>query len=363
MISTIFRRFVVFFLFAVFISSFSLSSLYAKHGKWTIRVMEYNVENLFDSQHDSLKNDYEYLPDGSYSWTYGKYWKKLNAVARGIVLSSSEEGEFIPPDIIGLCEVENDSVLHSLVHRSLLRGAGYEYVMTDSPDLRGVDVALLYQPVSFRPVSHYGLRVDTVADMRPTRDILYVKGEVLSHGGAAAPSEPETSSIAPNYVAAEVLPLHVFVVHAPSRRGGEVATRPHRRAVMSRLMQSVDSVRSTESDARIIVMGDFNDYDDSPSLRYLSKNGFADVSAKPYITPDKQVKGTYRYQGDWGNLDHILVTDAVLKTFSSSFIGAHRELLEADEKYGGVKPYRFFRGPIIHGGYSDHLPLMADFDF
>lgn len=363
MINTRFGHIIKIFLFVGIVVCFPLCSLFAKHGKWTIRVMEYNVENLFDCEHDSLKNDEEYLPDGACSWTYGKYWRKLNAVARGIVLASTSEGTFIPPDIVGLCEVENDSVLHSLVHRSLLRGAGYEYVMTDSPDLRGVDVALLYQPVTFRLTNHYGLRVDTVPGMRPTRDILYVKGEVLSHRRAEMPSEAEKMAFEQYPDETGTLPLHVFVVHSPSRRGGERTTRPFRRAVMSRLMQSVDSIRLIEREPRIIVMGDFNDYDGDPSLRYLSGNGFTDVTAAPYITSDKQVRGTYRYQGEWGSLDHIVVTQPVLETFNSSFVGKHPDLLENDDKYGGVKPFRFFRGPTMHGGYSDHLPLIADFDF
>lgn len=322
--------------------------------------MEYNVENLFDCQHDTLKDDFDYTPEGNYQWTPGKYWKKLNAVARGIVLASSDKGTFRVPDLVGLCEVENDSVIHSLVHRSLLKGAGYEYVMTSSPDVRGVDVALLYQPVSFRLISSYGLRVDTLKGMRPTRDILYVKGEVLASVGAeeeASGSRKQTENDV------NTLPLHVFVVHAPSRRGGEAETRKYRLAAMDRLMQSVDSVSFTDKDAHIMVMGDFNDYEGDASLTYLAEHGLVDVTAKRYITENKQVRGTYRYQGEWGSLDHILVSEPVLKAFSSSFIGSHPDMLEDDEKFGGVKPYRFFRGPIVHGGFSDHLPLVADFAF
>ncbi len=321
------------------------NSAQSKHEKWTIRALEYNVENLFDCQHDSLKQDFEFLPDGDYHWTPSKYWRKLNAVARGIVLASSQNGTFLPPDLIGLCEVENDSVIHSLVHRSLLRGAGYEYVMTNSPDERGVDVALLYQPVSFRLISHYGLRVDPIEDMRPTRDILYVKGEVLASS--------DTADVA-------TLPLHVFVVHAPSRRGGEQTSRPFRLAVMQRMLQSVDSLRATDANARIIVMGDFNDYAGDASLKVLSSAGFTDVSAAPYITKDNKVKGTYKYQGEWGSLDHILISEPLMSNFSRSFITYDPEMLEDDEKYGGVKPYRFFRGPIVNGGYSDHLPLFLE---
>ena len=114
------------------------------------------------------------------------------------------------------------------------------------PESHGIDVALLYQPMTFRCISHHPLRVDPLPSMRPTRDILYVKGETL-YGD-----------------------LHVYVVHAPSRSGGEKLTRPHRMAVMTRLLSSIDSLCCVETSPRIIVMGDFNDYSADKSLRRLS---------------------------------------------------------------------------------------------
>lgn len=349
-------------LFVLLLGCCCCCSAQSKDGKWTIRVMEYNVENLFDCSHDSLKNDYDYLPEGAYAWTRSKYWRKLNAVARGIVLASTEDGSFLPPDLIGLCEVENDSVLHSLTHRSLLRGAGYEYLMTSSPDARGVDVALLYQPVSFRPVAHHSLRIDTIPGMHQTRDILYVKGEIrVSHDAAALPATAANAADAHSAIA--TVPLHVFVLHAPSRRGGERETRPYRKVVTERLLCSVDSIRGEEHYARIIVMGDFNDYTGDASMDILVGQRLVDVTSAPYITPDSKVKGTYRYQGEWGSLDHVFVSDSVLDAFVSSRIGCHPDLLESDDKYGGVKPYRFFRGPTMHGGYSDHLPLLVNLAF
>ena len=106
--------------------------------------VELNCENLFDTRHDSLKNDVEFLPEGSYKWTPYRYWSKLNHLGQEIVAQSD-----LIPDFVAMCEVENDSVMFDLTKRSLLRNAGYEYVMTSSPDERGIDVALLYQPASF----------------------------------------------------------------------------------------------------------------------------------------------------------------------------------------------------------------------
>lgn len=159
--------------------------------------VELNCENLFDTRHDSLKNDMEFTPEGSYHWTRTRYWRKLNNLAKELVaLGEKGNKEWEIPDLVALCEVENDTVMTDLTKRSLLRLAGYEYLMTSSPDERGIDVALMYLPSSFCPLRSYPIRIKSLAGMRPTRDILYVSGLLL--GGDT---------------------LHVFVVHAPSRRG------------------------------------------------------------------------------------------------------------------------------------------------
>ena len=192
----------------------------------SLTLVELNCENLFDCRDDSLKQDEEYLPEATRHWTQRRYWSKLNNTAQEL-LSCVDDGT---PDLIALCEVENDSVVNDLVRRSLLRNAGYAYVMTQSPDLRGIDVALLYSPVAFRLLRSYSLRVSPVAGMRPTRDILYASG-VTFQGDT----------------------LHVFVVHAPSRYGGERYSRPFRLAVADRLCQSVDSLQALSSDVHILV--------------------------------------------------------------------------------------------------------------
>ena len=141
-----------------------------------LTLVELNCENLFDYFHDEGKQDEEYLPDATRHWNKKRYWRKLNHTAQTL-LSASDDGI---PDLIALCEVENDSVMRDLTKRSLLRNAGYEYLVTQSPDLRGIDVALLYSPFTFSPIQSYPLRVKPVENMRPTRDILYVSGLIPS---------------------------------------------------------------------------------------------------------------------------------------------------------------------------------------
>ncbi len=296
-----------------------------------LTLVELNCENLFDCQHDSLKQDTEWLPASVRNWTPARYWRKMNSIGQEI-LSCQDDGI---PDLVALVEVENDSVIFDLTRRSLLRHAGYEYLMTQSPDVRGIDVALLYQPMTFRPLCCDYLEVEPLEGMRPTRDVLYVQGET---------SERDT--------------LHVFVVHAPSRFGGEHPTRPNRRVVMERIMQVV---RELPEDAKVIIAGDFNDYADSPSLQYLEQHGFINVTREARGSNGAQ--GTYRYQGEWESIDHVLVSRVLRDFVTESFINDAPFLLEEDKKYGGVKPLRTYNGYRYQRGFSDHLPLVVRFRF
>jgi endonuclease/exonuclease/phosphatase family metal-dependent hydrolase len=243
-------------------------------------------------------------------------------------------GDVQLPDLVALCEVENDSVLFDLTKRSAIRTAGYEYVMTNSPDERGIDVALMYQPFSFSLIHSWSIRVKRLPDTRPTRDILYVSGRVITGDT-----------------------LHVFVVHAPSRRGGERESRPYRLQVASQLAEAVDSIYALQSGAKIIVAGDFNDYHDSPALEYLYLHHLINISAG--ARGSHGAKATYRWHGEWRSLDQILLSESMQHPENACRIGDLPFLLEDDEKYGGKKPYRTYLGPRYLGGYSDHLPLVA----
>lgn len=294
-----------------------------------LTLVELNCENMFDCQHDSLKDDTEWMPDGKRKWTPARYWRKLNHIGQEI-LSCQQEGV---PDLVALVEVENDSCLFDLTRRSLLRGAGYDYLMTQSPDVRGIDVALLYQPMTFRPICYDYLDVKPLEGMRPTRDILYVQGETL---------RGDT--------------LHVFVVHAPSRFGGEKHSRPNRQIVADRVM---GVVRQLPADAKVMIAGDFNDGATDPALRFLEDNGLHNVTAK--ATGSHGAKATYRYQGVWQSIDHVFVSTVLVDFVDKSFINDAPFLLEEDKKYGGVKPLRTYNGYRYQRGFSDHLPLVVRF--
>ena len=296
--------------------------------------VELNCENLFDCRHDSLKQDTEFMPDGQRHWTATRYWGKLNRIGQEL-LSCSEE----LPDVVALCEVENDTVMRDLTRRSLLRNAGYEYLMSESDDVRGIDVALLYQPATFRPICYETFSVPTVKGMRPTRDLLYVKGETRTGDT-----------------------LHIVVVHAPSRYGGERRTRPYRMLVARRVTQVCDSIRDRSAQALVLVAGDFNDPATSPALRHVTGNCglqlITDGVKGRHGTP-----GNYRHDGEWQQLDHVLLSPSLHSHLQEAYINDEPFLLEEDKRYGGQKPRRTFVGYRHQKGFSDHLPVVVQFHF
>ncbi len=296
-------------------------------------VVELNCENFFDCLHDSLKHDEQFLPTSAYHWTAHRYWTKVNRVGQTILACGEYNNDWQLPDLVALCEVENDSCLVALTQRSLLRKARYEYVMTNSPDERGVDVALLYSPFSFRLLEKHDIRINCLKNMRPTRNILYAKGQVI-FGDT----------------------LHIFVLHAPSRRGGEYVTRAYRQVVGNQLLQTIDSIRMASVNSRFLIMGDFNDYSTDENVARYVKHGLVEASAG--AKGHHGAKGTYRFQGDWGSLDHIFVDKQTAQKVVECFVNDALFLIEKDEKYGGIKPRRNYQGPHYLNGFSDHLPLV-----
>ena len=302
----------------------------------SFRVMFYNVENLFDTKDDSLKNDNEFLPDAMRRWNYYRYRDKVNSIAKVIIASSNE----YVPDLVGLCEVENDTCLKDLVRYSPLREADYRYVMTNSPDERGIDVALLYQRGTFKIIEKESIHVPVEKLKKtPTRDILHVAGKVLSGDT-----------------------LDVLVCHFPSRSGGAKKTEPYRLLASQIVQNTIDSLMQVRESPYFIVMGDFNDGPQSRSLSNLTKTGLHNLlKNKPM--------GTYRYRGNWEIIDQILVSANILDSMSrihtsedKAMIIRYPYLLEEDDKYGGDKPYRTYNGIKYHGGYSDHLPICVDLE-
>ena len=295
----------------------------------SFRVMFWNVENFFDTKDEPGKTDEEFLPDAIRRWTSFRYRDKLIKLAKAIVASGDER----VPDLVGLCEVENDSCLYDLTGRSPLREAGYRYVMTDSPDERGIDVALLYQRGSFKLLGKQSIRIPHKQVSRdPTRDILHVSGQIISGDTA-----------------------DVLVCHFPSRGGGQAKTEPYRLQAAKVLRQTVDSLMQIRQHPYLIIMGDFNDSPSNKSLRKVlcGKGDLVNLMKG-------MKKGTYRYRGEWEIYDQFIVSGNVLSIRKNVQILRHPFLLEEDGKYGGDKPFRTYNGMKYVGGYSDHLPVVLD---
>ena len=292
-------------------------------------IVEMNCENLFDYRHDTLKNDMEFTPEGIRQWNFSRYRQKTVNIAKAL-MSCSPEGTL--PDLMALSEVENDSVMNRLTRLTPLKGGNYGYVMTDSRDQRGIDVALVYRRLTFKPLDTQSIRVEGDFGDHPPRDILYVKGLT---------GNSDT--------------LHVMVVHAPSRIGGS-ETEPRRMAFSYALTHIIDSLYQASPEARIIVAGDFNATSSERPLKELTNHGMVDTDHGAEGT--NGAKGTYKYKGDWETIDHIFVSHSLASQPYTFTLHDHPYLLEFDSRYGGVKPRRTFYGRRYNKeGCSDHLPI------
>lgn len=316
-----------------------------------MKIMTYNVENLFDTQHDSLKNDTEFLPNSELHWTNKRFYDKLHEVMQVIVGVGNEE----LPLLVGLCEVENDFVLKTMTKFDPYDQLGYDYVHYESPDARGIDVALLYQKDKFTPLASRPIPVHLPNGQRG-RDLLYICGALTD------------STL-----------LHVIQVHFPSRREGALASEPNRIAAATAVRQVVDSVQTLDPQAAIIIMGDFND---NPSDKVPSST----LAALPYTASsfentqlynlcwdgtkfENEKIGSYFHDGEWDMLDQIIVSGALLngnlsvRAMPEAEIYHPKWISKRDKRTGEMIPRRTYVGPFYQGGVSDHFPVFMELFF
>lgn len=314
------------------------------------RIMFYNVENMYDTKDNPYTHDDDLTPEGQLHWTNYRYWHKLNNISKVI----SSVGEGYPPALVGLCEVENDSVLFDLTKKAALQRHKYEYIITSSKDWRGSNVALLYQRDQIKILSKKSYTPLLDDSIRTTRDILHVTGKLVN---------------------GEILDL--FICHFPSRNEGIKKTRPYRIKCAELLKQKADSVSLVRKKANIIVMGDFNDYPHDQSMVEGLEARSLDSDILPQnlynmfnLKKKEKDAGSYKYRGKWNYLDQFIVSgnlldkhrkvfikDRVACVYSASFL-----LVDDNKKYGGQKPFRTYSGFRYLGGYSDHLPIYINLD-
>lgn len=306
----------------------------------------YNVENLFDTEDDPKKRDEDFLPSSKKKWTIDRYQKKLKDLSK--VLSAIDKNDL--PEIIGLAEVENKKVVEDLAKEKSLSGGNYKVVHEESPDKRGIDVALMYKDDSFKYLFHKAIPIKFSFDKRTTtRDILYVKG--------VATSTNET--------------MHIFVNHWSSRRGGQEKSEPKRVQAAKVLRAEVEKIQTKNPNAKIIIVGDMNDEPNNKSIHEtLKATGNKSATSGELFNlmyeKDKQKLGTHSYKGKWGMLDNIIISRSLLKsengyhtTFDGGKIFKEDWILYNNTKAGHKTPSRTYGGRNYFGGYSDHLPVYV----
>ncbi len=313
-----------------------------------LTVMFYNTENLFDTVDDPATDDDAFTPAGKKEWTQERYTKKLEDLAK-VITGVLPKGS---PDLIGLSEVENRKVLEDLIHTGKLKKVDYGIIHEESPDRRGIDVALLYNPGRFRYLSHRRLPIRFPRDTTKVRDILYVKGR------------------------ADGEMLHIFVNHWKSRSGGLRATEQKRIFSAVVLRRAVDSILNFEPQAKIIILGDFNDEPTNMSIMQIlmaadkRKNiGRRDLYNLMYDMHNLHDTGTYSYKSSWLMLDQIILSYPLLQDkngwhtgYNGGHIFSEEWMLYDNPKAGRPVPNRTYGGPSYFGGISDHLPVYCSLE-
>ncbi len=301
----------------------------------------YNIENLFDTENDPLTNDDDFLPTSDKRWTSKRYQNKLKKLGSVISKIGVEDTE-VAPVIIGLAEVENSKVLSDLVRSKNLIKEEYSYVHYDSSDERGIDVALLYKSDVFKVENSeaFSVYLQTESGKQDyTRDILLVQG-ILNNEH-----------------------LNIIVNHWSSRREGEKETEFKRIAASNKVNSIIKTIKKEKPNAKIVVMGDFNDNPNNDSIALMEKES---ELYNPFKTVWSRNKGSLSYDFEWNLFDQILfstnffdTTNTVLD-FHSANVFNSKFLTQYKGKYKG-QPFRTYVGKRYKGGFSDHFPVYIQF--
>ena len=301
----------------------------------------YNIENLFDIENDPLTNDDDFLPTSAKRWTPKRYDNKLKKLGKVISQIGKEETN-LAPIIVGLAEVENKKVLSDLVRSEHLISETYSYIHYDSADERGIDVALLYKDEFFKVENSETFSVylqSETGERDYTRDILLVQGKLHEED------------------------INIIVNHWSSRREGEKETEHKRIAAANVVNNVIARLKKEQANAKIIVMGDFNDNPENESLMLLEKEGHL---YNPFSTVLSYNKGSLNHDFQWNMFDQILISgnffdpDGTKLKFIKAEVFNSKFLTQYHGKYKG-QPFRTYVGKKYKGGYSDHFPVYIQF--
>jgi hypothetical protein len=334
------------FLFCLFI--FISGKTFPQQNPNETTILFYNVENFFDIKDNPETNDEEFTPTGDRRWTYKRFNQKVQNISKVIISSSGWK----PPDLVALCEIENRFVLERLISETPLQKFPYKIIHKESPDFRGIDVALLYNETEFYPLKYKYIPIRLGNDsVLNSREILYVSGIIKN-----------TDT------------LHIFNNHWPSRYSGLLESQSLRNLAANILRTEIETLQKKHSNPNIVIVGDFNDQpaDESISLHLGAK----EYSGNSLNFDENQIYnlsflwmnqelGTLKYQSQWSVFDQIVVSGNLLKPENTLFTRPEWAkivqlpfLLEKDERYGGLKTNRTYIGFRFNGGFSDHLPVL-----
>ena len=365
-------------------------------------VIFWNVENFFDTRPDPYKEDKNFTSGGEMRWNWKRFAAKRDALAKTMIAAQQEEPQM--PAIIGLAEVENRFVLNQLLYETPLYLGDYRIIHKDSPDRRGIDVALLYRKELFRPLQSRFLTVETTftndvdrqtaiqqetrqtamqQETRQTAMQQETRQTAIQQETRQTAIQQETrqtaiqqesfdTSITPEYsrdilyvkgVLHDLDTIHLFVNHWPSKYGGEKVSGPKRKWAATLLANICDSILDKNPKSNILAMGDFNDTPEAELFGILERLTILEPNKGQRGEP--KIKGTIKFQGVWERIDHFFVSPNLLDnnepvsiTPSQFTIVESSHLLERDRKFTGVKPRRTYIGPRYNGGLSDHLPII-----
>jgi hypothetical protein len=337
-------KFLIFFYF-LFLSFLNWSQQLEKNKNYYISSIGFwNVENLYDTLNDQWKNDEEFTPAGTNAWNGKRYWTKIDHLAEVI----SQMATDINPDglsILGLCEIENKSVVQDLINSPKLKKRNYQLIHIEGPDARGVDPSFIYNPSYFKVKKALSYHVTLVTDSsHKTRDILVISGSFLGE------------------------PLSVLVNHWPSRRGGEMLSRVNRNAAAKVARHVADSITLSDPKTKIIIMGDLNDDPINECVKKFIRT-YGDIySAKddeyfnPMEKPYQDGIGSLAWQDSWNLFDQIILNAAwIPKKYETWQYYAvrifNKPFLKSD--FGNFKgyPFRTYSGGSYTAGYSDHFAV------
>ena len=348
-------------------------------------VLTYNCENAFDTIHDAGHQDQDFLPDGKNHWTRARYFRKMRRIAQVIAAADTVR----PADLVILEEVENDTVLTHLIQRTPLKNLGYSYVMTHNHTARGIDVAILYAPRTFQLLGTDEIKMDMKPGTKTDFSINVSQRQEEGTDWGVRVTEEVRPVLHVWGKLATGDTLDVYGLHLPSKLGAGTAEKA-RKNIGYKVRQHVDSLMRIRQRPLLLLAGDFNDTPRSSVCRKVLRSvapfkGEINISvhASPYTLYNMMAGkgkdgGSYKWRGSWNWIDQILVSGNLLRSDSPLRLQLRPAtqlkpadaavealqlpfLLEADDSYRGLRPFRTFFGPRYHGGYSDHLPVVARF--